>query len=244
MSKAQTVLLSMTVVAAAALYEKRIVSRTGLHAAGKCGGVANFDAALGDAASMIIRGHAVVIAGGAITAGAMVTADSLGKAIAYVPNSNTDGETIEILGVALEAASGTGVEILVDVNPFLITGTGNEVISLTAGEAITANRIVDIDGKHTDNKGIGVSLAAANSAASVSVQISGEVTVLSGGAFAIGDYITSDADGKAVKFDPTNINMGTVVGIVGIAVQAATDTGQSKTIRLFPNVAVGTKAIG
>ena len=242
--KAQTVLLSMTVIAGAALTAKRIVSRGGLQAAGLCGGVVAFDAELGDAASVIIRGQAVVTSGGIIAAGAMVTADSLGKAIAYVPNSNYDGETIEILGIALEAASGANEEILVDVNPFVITGSGAETITLIAGEALTANRIVDIEGKHTVSKGIGVAVAAADSGASATIQISGEIAVLSGAAFAIGDYITSDADGKAIKFDPTGVNMGSIVGIVGIAKQAATDTGQSKLIRLFPCVGVGTKAIG
>jgi len=242
--KSQNVLMALTIIAQGTLYERRIMSRTGTHAAGKAGGVCHFDTATGNAATMNIRGICNVISGAAVSIGDLITADAAGKAIAYVPNSNIDGEKIEILGVALTAASGADEIISVDVNPFVITGSGNETMTVTAAEAITANRIVDIAGTHTVNKGIGVAIASAYSAATATLQISGTIAVTTGGAFAIGDYITADADGKAVKFDPTAINLGTPVGVVGVAVQQSTGADQSKTIRLFPCVGVGTKAIG
>lgn len=252
MATAMQILNRLTLVATENLTGKRIVDVAGAHTVNKAIGVAEYDTSLGDAASVIVKGITHVISGAAIVAGSLLTSDSAGKAVSVDPSAVALGTIVEILGIAVDGCDGANTEIRVYVNPHAITGNlytvptalNNETVSVVAGETITANQIVAVDGTHTANKGIGVALNGGESTASITVQIKGTVNVVSGAAFAVGDYLTSDSAGKAIKYDPTNVNIGTVVAIIGIALAEATDANQSKSMLLCPGVAVGTKAVG
>ena len=243
---ARQILARITLVATEVITANRIVAYNGAHTANKGCGVAERDAALGEAIPVAVQGVTHVETGAAVTAGDMLTADSAGKAVKVDPTAIALGSTAEVIGVAIDGAVGAGVLIRAYIAPAHMVGTllPERTVALTAGEAITSGRIVDAAGTHTAGKGIGVAVAAADSGAAVTVQYSGVAAILSGAAFAVGDYITADGNGKAVKYDPANVNIGTVVGIVGVALAAATDADQSKNVLLMPCVAVGTKALG
>jgi hypothetical protein len=73
------------------------------------------------------------------------------------------------------------------------------VVTLEAGEALTANRFVDFAGKHTvDKRAIGVCLFATDSGDQASIQCTGIAVVEAGGSITAGNLVSSDADGKAV----------------------------------------------
>lgn len=250
MAYAKQVLARLTLVATGKVYKDRIVSLAGAHTANKAVGVAEYTREIGETVTLQCQGITNVISGAAVAAGALVTADGNGKAIAVNPAAIAVGNVVEILGIALDAAQGADDEIRVFVAPQAVTGllgTGaysDETIAMEAGETITAGLIVDAECKHTVNKAIGVAVNGGEAEADISVKVKGTATIKSGAAFAIGDYITSDASGKAIKYDPANTNIGTVVGILGVALAAATDVDQDKLILICPGTAVGTKALG
>lgn len=250
MAYAKQILARLTLVATGKVYKDRIVSLAGAHTANKAVGVAEFDAEIGETITLISSGISTVISGGAVSAGAMLVADAAGKAVAVNPATLAYGTVVEVLGYAVDACNGANAEIRVFIAPHAVGGLLGtdaltaETIVMAAGETITAGQIVDAECKHTVNKAIGVAVNGGDAEASITVKVKGTVSVKSGAAFAIGDYLTSDASGKAVVYDPTDVNIGTVVGIVGVALAAATDVDQVKLILLSPGVAVGTKALG
>ena len=97
----------LSVVATEALTKNRFVDPLGAHTADKKPlGVAIFDADSGGEATIQGAGIAVVEAGGAITAGNLVSSDADGKAVALTLSAATDAE--KIAGVAIDAASADG----------------------------------------------------------------------------------------------------------------------------------------
>ena len=98
-----TPIFSPTVIAAAALAANRFVTFAGAvcGAGAKALGVAQYAAASGDAVAVNVLGTTKVEAGGAIAVGGPIKSDASGKAIAQ-------GGSGEILGYAIEAASGDG----------------------------------------------------------------------------------------------------------------------------------------
>ena len=251
MSSTQQVLNRITLVAGEAITAGRIVALDGTHTINKGVGVAERAADTGEAIPVIVQGICHVTSGAAVLAGALVTADADGKAVTAVPNTTAAGTNVDIVGVAIDAATDANQTIRIWVTGVAVPGTydaaehaAEKVISIVSTENLTANCIVDAEGKHTANKGVGVAQASVTSGAAASVKIIGTCNVVSGAAFAIGDYLTADSNGKAVKYDPANVNIGTVIGIVGIALAAATAADQTKSILLCPCVAVGTKAVG
>lgn len=250
MSKSQQILQRMGVVATADITAMRIVSSTGTHAANKGIGIAETSEPIGEAVGVIISGEAMVISGAAFAAGDKLTADSAGKAVKADPSTVASGTIIEVIGVAKEAATGANQECLVIVQPHSLVGTyvpntlNAETITIAATETITAKQIIGADGKHTANKGVGIATNGGASETDIVVMTKGVTDVVSGAAFAVGDKLTADSAGKAVKYDPTNVNMGTVVDLIGTAMEAATDADQEVSVMINPHVGVGTKAVG
>lgn len=105
-------LLTISVLAAAALTAERLVTAAGAvaTAAGNAVGVARTDAAIGELCPVDVLGTAVVTAGGAIAKGAHVEVGATGKAVTLAAG--------KAVGVALEAAAADGdpVEILLIPN--------------------------------------------------------------------------------------------------------------------------------
>lgn len=112
MSGQFTPVLTLPVVATAALVAETFVTATGTTAAanGNALGVARSPAAIGQTAPVDVLGTAIVVAGAAIAAGAQVGCDASGRAVTY--------STGAILGRTLQAASGLGdrVEVLLIPN--------------------------------------------------------------------------------------------------------------------------------
>ena len=111
MSKANFSLLTLTVIATAALAASRFVTQAGAYplAGGLAHGVTRSDGVTGDPIPVDVMGTAVVEAGGAIAAGVPVMVTATGKVIAH----DLDGDK-HAVGRTLEAAAGDGsmVEIL------------------------------------------------------------------------------------------------------------------------------------
>ncbi len=104
MSRQQSVLFTLTRIAAAAVAANRFITFTGAQntsAGAKCLGVSDMPAAAGEAFPVKVHGTSMIEAGGAIGAGVAIKSDANGKAVAQ-------GGTGEILGYSLEAASGDG----------------------------------------------------------------------------------------------------------------------------------------
>ena len=74
------------------------------------------------------------------------------------------------------------------------------VITIEAGEALTANRFVTYDGKHTvDVMPIGVVIHDCASGNQASIAVGGVLVVYTAGTFSAGAYVKSDANGCAVE---------------------------------------------
>ncbi len=241
MATARQILNRLQVNATEDLAENCIATLDGAHTANKAAGVVEMATPLGRPCALIVHGVTHVISGAAISAGALVTSDANGKAIAVEPGDIPQGTTVDILGIAIDAAGGANAEIRVMVKPFALSGSKDDTVTIAAGETITAAQIVDAEGKHTVNKGIGVAVNGGNSGTSIVVKIKGLALVKSGAAFAIGDKLSSDASGKAIKYDPANTNAGTIIDIIGTAMAAANGADESVSVLLNPAVGVGTK---
>lgn len=106
----QSAIYTMTLIATAAVAEKRFVTMDGAQvgvAGAKAVGVADYAAAIGDAFSANVVGTSIVEAGAAIPLLAGMTpvkSDAAGKAIAH-------GGAGEILGYARQAAAAAGNDI-------------------------------------------------------------------------------------------------------------------------------------
>lgn len=102
------VLLTLPVVAAAALTDKRFVTATGAvaTAAGNALGVTTSDAAIGDQVGVDVIGTTTVTAGGAIAKNAQVEVGTSGKAVTKASGT--------VVARALEAATADGdvIEVL------------------------------------------------------------------------------------------------------------------------------------
>jgi len=99
----------------------------------------------------------------------------------------------------------------------------NDVLTLTAGEAITAFRLVDTEGKHTVKvEAVGVALFDTDSGSVISVGAAPIEVVEAGGTCTAGGGLSSDADGKVVNYSSSGI-------IVGYAL----DTASSGYIRML-----------
>jgi len=112
MSMQSISILTLSVIAAGALTQRRFVTHGGIQvgAAANTLGVAKTDAALGDTAAVDVIGTAVVEAGAAIAAGAAVETDATGRAVTLAA-----GVTV---GRALQAAAAAGdfIEVLLIQN--------------------------------------------------------------------------------------------------------------------------------
>jgi len=94
--------------------------------------------------------------------------------------------------------------------------------TLTAAEAITANRFVAANGTHTvDIKAVGVALFDTANGDPISLQTEGFPVVEAGGTISAGNIVSMDADGKAVALTYDNVN--DFIKACGIAIDAATD---------------------
>ena len=103
------------------------------------------------------------------------------------------------------------------------------MITIAAGEALTARRFVDFSGKHTvDKPAIGVTIFDVDSGDQAQLQSTGIAVVESGGAITAGDLVKSDADGKAVSAGTT-----WDVKVCGVAIDAATDAGEFIQVKLL-----------
>lgn len=103
----KTSIFSMTAIATAAVSEHRFVGMlTGAPCAAgaKAQGVAQYDAAIGEAFAVDVLGTTIVDSGAAVAAGVAVKSDASGRAIAQ-------GGAGEILGYAVTAAGAADQQI-------------------------------------------------------------------------------------------------------------------------------------
>lgn len=105
-------LLSLSVIAAAALSAERFVTTSGAYpaAGGNADGVTQTDAASGDLVAVDVAGTAIVVASAAIAKDAYVQSDATGQAV-----TQTSGVAV---AKALEAAAAAGdrIEVLLIPN--------------------------------------------------------------------------------------------------------------------------------
>lgn len=108
MSRQAISILSLTVVAAAALTAHRMVTLGGaVPAAGAaCLGATDSDAANGARVNVHVLGTAIVEAGAEITAGQFLATDNQGRVVPY-----TDGDVCVGQAAPGETASGAGVKL-------------------------------------------------------------------------------------------------------------------------------------
>lgn len=106
-----TPLLALTAIAAAAVTATRFVGHNGQHAAAAADalGVADYDAAIGDAFAVTVIGTARVTAGGAFAKGALLEVGATGKAVARAAGKQ--------VAKALEASAGDGAFVTVLLTP-------------------------------------------------------------------------------------------------------------------------------
>jgi len=106
-------------------------------------------------------------------------------------------------------------------------------LTIVATEAITKQRFVTWDGKHTvDIPCSGVALFDQDSGKPVTVESIGRVKVEAGGAISAGAFVSSDADGKAVSLTVSAV--ADVMKICGRAIDAASADGDFITVELKP----------
>jgi hypothetical protein len=80
-------------------------------------------------------------------------------------------------------------------------------------------------------RALGVLQNKPKSGEAAAIQTEGQTKVVAGGAFAVGDYVKSDANGKAVQV--TGEAAGTIVELLGIALEAAAADGDIVEIQLI-----------
>lgn len=110
-------------------------------------------------------------------------------------------------------------------------------LSIEAGEALTAKRFVDFEGKHTvDKRCIGVTIDDCDNGGMASVVGSGIAVVEAGNGITAGDHVKSDADGKALTLTyPTDTAANLAAAIVkfcGIALDTASGAGVFIRVKL------------
>lgn len=110
---------------------------------------------------------------------------------------------------------------------------GTTPITIVATEAITKDRFVTYNGKHTaDVSAAGVALFDADNGASITVQAFGRVPVEASGPISAGDWVKSDANGKAASL--TLSAVADIAKICGKAVEAASADGDLILVDLRP----------
>jgi hypothetical protein len=106
-------------------------------------------------------------------------------------------------------------------------------LTIVAAEALTANRFVTWDGKHTANDKIaGVALFETNSGSACSVQYAGIAVVEAAGSITAGSLVASDADGKATSLSLAAVS--DVPKIAGVAIDGASAAGEMIRVLLRP----------
>lgn len=104
-----------------------------------------------------------------------------------------------------------------------------DMITITAGEALTKRRFVDFEGKHTvDKPAIGVTIFDVDSGDQAQLQGQGIAVVESGGGITAGDLVKSDANGKAVTAGTT-----WDVKVCGVALDTASGAGEFIQVKLL-----------
>ncbi len=95
---------------------------------------------------------------------------------------------------------------------------------------VSANRFVSCNGTQAvaGEKCLGVASMPEQAGRTVPVTVQGTAIVQSGGVFAVGDPLMSDADGQAVK-------ASSPAAIAAMAIEAATTAGQLVEVLLIPN---------
>lgn len=86
--------------------------------------------------------------------------------------------------------------------------------SITAGSDVVKNRFAGFDGNYcgAGEKALGVFELDTDSGQQAPVIVYGIAIVEAGGAIAVGDAITSDANGKAVKADAATVTITSATG--------------------------------
>lgn len=182
-------------------------------------GVAADSVDAGASVALVKSGVVGVVTGGSYSAGAELSTDDTGRAIA------ADG-TRPVVGIALEASTGAGEtrSALVDCPG---RPTPESVEWITASGAIVAGRAVGMDNAQiSSGAGVirGIALAAAASGAKCPVKRFGSCNVTTGGSYSAGAALEVSSAGKLVV-----LNAGVTVAI---AEEASTGADQTKKIRL------------
>jgi hypothetical protein len=224
---------SITLTASGAIGANRIV-RAGATGIGQIASAATqallgvTSAAVADtvAFTLQVSGVVPVIAGAAITAGALVTTDAAGAAIPALPGASVIGRALA------DIASGAVGSILLLSQPAVTPGR-----IFTASGAIGANRIV-----RSTSTGIvqvataatqalmGVAQVAVVDTGAVLLATSGEVQVIAGAAISQGALLTADSAGAAIT---ATASAGSNIRIIGIA-QADIASGAVGPMLLAP----------
>lgn len=103
------------------------------------------------------------------------------------------------------------------------------ILTIQAGEALTARRFVDFEGKHSaDKPALGATIFDVDSGDQASVQAVGIAVLESGGGITAGDLVKSDADGKAVSAGTT-----WDIKVCGFALDSAAGAGQFINVKLL-----------
>jgi hypothetical protein len=169
--------------------------------------------ASGAQADIQVVGVGKVTAGAAVAAGAKIASNASGQAVTAAIGD-------EVIGIALEAASASGV-----VFKFLITrieGSSALSQSMTAAADLSAkqNYLVKVTAANTVNLAgngelaIGSLINAPAAAATAHVQVVGVASVSAGAAVAAGAQVAADANGQGVTAT-------TGEKVIGIALNAA-----------------------
>jgi len=112
-------LLTLTVLATAALATARFVEQDGTYpaAGGKALGVTRFDAAIGDPVAVDVLGTTIVECGAAVTQDAALMVDATGRVVPLA------GSAVQAVGRALQAGAAAGalIEILLIPSAGLVT---------------------------------------------------------------------------------------------------------------------------
>ncbi len=108
----------------------------------------------------------------------------------------------------------------------LLTLTVIAAAAIVAETFVTATGAVPTQGVNV----LGVANSAAASGDALAVQSDGVAVVVSGGTFVVGDAISTDVAGKAIKAPGAAPN-----AIVGRALDASSAAGQRVRVKLIPN---------
>jgi hypothetical protein len=194
MSQQSIPLLTLSVLAAAAITEHRFILQSGepCGAAGNAWGLASMSAASGDYVGATVLGTAVMEAGAAITADANIQADSLGRGITAT--------TGPVLARAMEAAAAAGdkIQVLVTIASSVVSDPAKlaQVLASNDVTAVSANGALPISGVSLIAGGTGLAaltLAAPAAGCQARIRLA---TITSG------SVIVTTAAG--VTFDGTN----------------------------------------